>query len=208
MIAIVDYGMGNLGSVAKGVEKVGGKTIVTSDPEKVAEADKVILPGVGAFGDAAKNLRDLRLIAPMLDAIKAGKPFLGICLGQQLLQDSSEETPGSPPGLGVIPGTVKRFPTVMADGSRVKVPHIGWNQVEPGPAGDAVSAGVKPGTYFYFVHSYYVLPEDDSTVALWCEYAGVRFAAMVAKDNVYGVQFHPEKSQAEGLALLKRFVEL
>ena len=208
MIAVIDYGMGNLGSVAKAIEKVGGRPVVTSHAADLKVAGKIVLPGVGAFGDAAKNLAEKGLRDAVIEAIHAGKPFLGICLGLQLLQEASEESPGCPPGLGLIPGTVKRFPNADASGRRIKVPHIGWNQVYPGKAANPVSRGVAPGTYFYFVHSYYVLPQDESLVALWCGYGDVRFAAMVAWGNVYATQFHPEKSQSEGLALLRRFVEL
>ncbi|MBN1808853.1 MAG: imidazole glycerol phosphate synthase subunit HisH [Planctomycetes bacterium] len=206
MIAIIDYGMGNLRSVGKAVEKVGGSVEVTSAPETIAAADKLILPGVGAFGDGVENLRKSRLAEPILESISTGRPFLGICLGFQMLQDSSEESPGS--GLGLIPGAARRFPAVSASGEKLKVPHMGWNQVRHGKAGGPVSDPVRDDAYFYFVHSYYVKPEDETTVALWCEYGGIDFAAMVVMDNVHATQFHPEKSQSEGLALLQRFVEI
>jgi len=205
MIAVVDYGMGNLRSVVKGLEKVGVMAEVTSDPAAVAAADAVVLPGVGAFGMAMDHLRQARLDTAITDAIAAGKPFLGICLGLQLLFSESEEF-GPVPGLGVFPGRVVRFfPDGAPEG--VKIPHMGWNSLEmqvPTP----VLAEIPTGTYVYFVHSYYVAPEDPSITATSTEYGGFRFTSSVAKDNVFACQFHPEKSGTLGLRMLKNFGEM
>ena len=206
MIAIVDYGMGNLRSVQKAIEKVGYKAEITRSPQRIADARAVILPGVGAFKDCMDNLESFSLITPVLKAIESGKPFLGICLGLQLLFSESLEF-GHHPGLGVIKGVVKPFSPAMADpdrpGGLLKIPHMGWNAVrimKPVP----VLADVKEGAYFYFVHSYYVEPEDQQTVAMLTDYGG-EFVSAVAFDNVLATQFHPEKSQQQGLAILRAF---
>jgi imidazole glycerol-phosphate synthase subunit HisH len=201
MIAILDYGMGNLRSVQKGFEKVGHQAVVTSDAAVVAAAAKVVLPGVGAFEDAIAELRSRQLVKPILAAIDSGKPFLGICLGLQLLFDTSYEN-GRHQGLGVLRGEVVRF-DLPPDYS---VPHMGWNQLairRPAP----VLSGIAEGTYAYFVHSYYVRPEDPALIAAETDYGGP-FCAMIWRDNLYATQFHPEKSQAEGLRMLKNFAEL
>jgi glutamine amidotransferase len=199
MIAIVDYGVGNLRSVQKGLERVGATAVVTSEPGELDSAQGVILPGVGAFGDAMANLRQRELLAPVLRQVEAGKPLLGICLGMQLLFEESEEM-GRHPGLGLLRGRVVRFP----DGE-LKVPHIGWNQLHS-PRG-AVLAGIKDGAYAYFVHSYYVQPEQPSDVLATTDY-GVEFAAVVGQGRIWGAQFHPEKSQEVGLQLLQNFARL
>jgi imidazole glycerol-phosphate synthase subunit HisH len=201
MIAIVDYGMGNLRSVQKGFEKVGHAAIVTNDAAQVAAAEKVVLPGVGAFEDAIAELRRLDLVRPVLDAIDSGKPFLGICLGLQLLFDVGYEN-GRHEGLGVLPGEVVRFDLPKS----FTVPHMGWNQLSirrPAP----VLQGLDEGTYVYFVHSYYVAPKDAEVVATETDYGGP-FCSMIWRDNVFATQFHPEKSQAAGLRMLKNFAEL
>ncbi len=201
MIAIIDYGMGNLRSVQKAFEKVGHQAVVTSDPAQVAAAAKVVLPGVGAFEDAAAELRRLDLVKPVLQAIDSGKPFLGICLGLQLLFDVSYEN-GRHEGLGVLRGECVRFDLPK----EYAVPHMGWNQLNirrPAP----VLSGVAEGAYVYFVHSYYVVPKDAEVIAAETDYGGP-FCAMVWRDNVFATQFHPEKSQAEGLKMLKNFAEL
>jgi len=206
MIAIVDYGMGNLRSVQKAVEKVGYSAEITRSPQRIADARAVILPGVGAFKDCMDNLENFSLITPVLRAISSGKPFLGICLGLQLLFSESLEF-GHHPGLDVIKGVVKPFSATMSDpdrsGGLLKIPHMGWNSVsvqKPVP----ILAEVKDGAYFYFVHSYYVEPEDQHTVAMLTDYGG-EFVAAVAFDNVVATQFHPEKSQLQGLAILRAF---
>lgn len=204
MIAVVDYGMGNLRSVSKALERVGGKVALTSDPAAVRKADKVVLPGVGAFRDAMTNLQALGLDDAVVEAIEAGKPFLGICLGQQLLFETSYED-GAYKGLGIFEGEVVKFD---ADPARpeLKIPQIGWNRVHF--AGDSpFVAGIPSGTYFYFVHSYFVAPEDETLVAGETEYLKL-FASAIARDNVFACQFHPEKSQRWGLKLLENFVGL
>jgi glutamine amidotransferase len=201
MITIIDYGMGNLRSVQKAFEKIGYAAIVTSDPAQVAAAGKVVLPGVGAFEDAIGELRRLHLDRPVLDAIGSGKPFLGICLGLQLLFDVSYEN-GRHEGLGVLRGEVVRFQLPQ----EYSVPHMGWNQVSlrrPTP----LLQGLNEGTYFYFVHSYYVVPEDASVIVGETDYGGP-FCSMIAFDHVFATQFHPEKSQSDGLRILKNFAEL
>ncbi|WP_372722749.1 imidazole glycerol phosphate synthase subunit HisH [Novipirellula sp.] len=201
MITIVDYQMGNLRSVQKGIERVGGSARISSDPQEIAEAEKLILPGVGAFGDAMTEIRRRDLAGPIRDFIDSGKPFLGICLGLQLLFERGFEH-GEHEGLGVLKGDVVRFELP----SSYKVPHMGWNtvthQTEPPLLKD-----ISPEAHFYFVHSYYVRPTDPSVVALTCDYGGP-FCAMVWRDNLFATQFHPEKSQADGLKLLSAFSSL
>src|SRR5262245_31722203 len=201
MIVIVDYGMGNLRSVEKGFAKVGHEATVTSDPEQIAAADKVVLPGVGAFRDAIGELRRQSLVEPLHGAIDAGKPFLGICLGLQLLMDVSYED-GEYQGLGVIPGKVVRFEIPV----ELKVPHMGWNRIHRRTQ-PPLLAGIDDDAFVYFVHSYYVAPSDTSVVATETDYGGP-FTSMIWRDNVYATQFHPEKSQATGLRILKNFAEL
>lgn len=201
MIAIIDYQMGNLRSVQKAFEKVGSQAVITSDPRQLAHAEKVVLPGVGAFRDAIAELRRRDLTGPIRDAIDAGKPFLGICLGLQLLFDVSYED-GEYEGLGVLQGKVVRFDVPR----EFKVPHMGWNQAlirRRAPLLD----GIPEGTHFYFVHSYYVVPEDTEVIAIEADYHRP-FCAMVWRDNLFATQFHPEKSQAQGLRLLQNFVAL
>jgi glutamine amidotransferase len=201
MIVIVDYQMGNLRSVQKAFEKVGHPAIVSSDADDVARAQKVVLPGVGAMGDAMAELTKRNLVQPLRDAIQANKPFLGICLGLQLLFDVSHEG-GECPGLGVVGGDVVRFELP----SEYKVPHMGWNEsriLRRAP----VLEGIEDGTYFYYVHSYYVAPKDHSVVAIEADYGGP-FCAMIWRDNLFATQFHPEKSQAQGLRLLENFAKL
>jgi glutamine amidotransferase len=209
-IAVIDYGMGNLRSVCAALVRLGAQPLVTADPAELAHADAVELPGVGAFGDAARALAERGLAEPVRRAASTaadgGKPFLGVCLGLQLLFATSEEAPGVE-GLGVLPGAVRRFPERASDGARLKVPHMGWNQAEvaqPNP----LTAGLSGGERFYFVHSYYAAPERAGDLALACEYGGVRFAAMCARGNLFATQFHPEKSQARGLAMLAAFLKL
>ena len=199
MIIIIDYGMGNLRSVQKGFEKVGYDAVISSDPNEVRKADKVVLPGVGAFGDAMHNLREAGMIEAIEETVKAGTPFLGICLGLQLMFESSEEF-GLHKGLGILPGHVKLFPPGL------KIPHIGWNQAEIQKE-DPILKDIPDGSSFYFVHSYYVEPSDPADITTLTEY-GIRFASIASKDNVFGIQFHPEKSSAMGLRILKNFGEL
>lgn len=203
MIVVIDYGMGNLRSVQKGLERLGFDARVSADPDVVKQADRLILPGVGAFKDCMRNLVKGGFVEPILRHIEAGRPFLGICLGLQLLFSESEEF-GLHQGLGVLPGRVVRFPEGMTcGGEELKVPHMGWNQLQlctPSPLFD----GVEEGSFVYFVHSYHVVPEDGAVVAAATDY-GITFCASVWKDNITACQFHPEKSQQVGLRILKNF---
>lgn len=197
-IAIVDYGMGNLRSVQKGIERVGFPAEVTRVPERIVAAAGVVLPGVGAFGACMDNLRAYGLIEPVRQAILRGTPFLGICLGMQLLFDESDEF-GPVRGLGVFPGRVVRF----AENRTLKVPHMGWNQIRKRQDTPHLR-GIDDGAFVYFVHSYYVVPADASLTATSTEY-GVEFTSAIARDNVFATQYHPEKSQAVGLKILENF---
>ena len=199
VIAIVDSGYGNLHSVRKALAHVGGAPQVLSDPDAVRRADRIVVPGQGAFGDCVAAFRERGLGDAVREVIDAGRPYLGICLGLQVLFDDSEEH-GPVDGLGLLAGHVRRFrPADRA----LKVPHMGWNRVTG--ARDPLLDGIDDGAFFYFVHSYFVVPDDDSIVALRCDY-GAPFAAAVRKDNLFACQFHPEKSQAVGLRLLANFV--
>lgn len=201
MIAIVDYQMGNLRSVQKAFEKVGVSADITSDPDALDRADKIVLPGVGAFRDAISELQHRQLIEPLRAAIRAGKPFLGICLGLQLLFDVSYED-GEYRGLEILPGKVVRFQVPPG----YKVPHMGWNAariLKPAP----ILKGIESGTHFYFVHSYLAVPDDHDVVAIEADYPEP-FCAMVWRDNLFATQFHPEKSQQAGLQVLRNFAEL
>jgi glutamine amidotransferase len=196
MIAIIDYGMGNLRSVEKGFQKVGVDAKVTSSPHLINDAEAVVLPGVGAFRDCIRNLADLSLTDAVVRSIRKGKPYLGICLGLQVLFSESEEF-GTCKGLDVFRGKVTRFGTGM------KVPHMGWNTVTLTNRPPLFN-GIENNAYFYFVHSYYVVPEDKNIIAGRTEYNG-DFTSMIWKDNVFATQFHPEKSQELGLRILKNF---
>lgn len=199
MIALVDYGMGNLKSVSKGLEAVGGKVCVTHDFRQILKADKVVLPGVGAFQRCMENLSARDLIEPLYEVLEKGRIFLGICLGLQLLFEESEEF-GSSEGLGFLRGRVRRF-----ESTTLKIPHMGWNQIIK--HGDPLLfRGVPDGTSFYFVHSYYVEPKTE-LVATSTEY-GSLFCSSIEKDNLFACQFHPEKSQGSGLKVLENFVKL
>ena len=204
-IAVIDYGMGNLRSVSQALEHVaGGKSVVvTADPAVVAAAERVVFPGQGAMPDCMRELEARGLRAAVLQAAK-NKPFLGICVGEQMLFEHSDE--GNVPALGVFAGNVVRFPDAkmqLATGERLKVPHMGWNQVRQTP--HALWQGIADQARFYFVHSYFVQPTDPALIAGTCEY-GVPFTCAVGRDNIFAVQFHPEKSARDGLQLLKNFV--
>jgi len=206
MIAIIDYGMGNLRSVQKGFERVGCEAVVTADPKTLLEADKIVLPGVGAFPDCMRNLEQGGFIDPLLRVIREGRPFLGICLGLQLLFTESEEF-GVHKGLNVIPGRVVRFPDGMTENAeKLKIPHMGWNQLDVRRCPPAFT-GIGSGSNFYFVHSFYVVPEDAGVVATTTTY-GIEFCSAIWKDNIVATQFHPEKSQEKGLQILKNFGEM
>lgn len=200
MIQIIDYGMGNLRSVEKALEHVGAAASVCTDPQVLRDADAAVLPGVGAFQDAIAELNRLGFSDAIRDHVAAGKPLLGICLGLQLLFDASEED-GRHEGLGIVPGKVVRFES-QAD---LKIPHMGWNEVTKSKDVDAI-ASVNNGDHFYFVHSYYVVPEDDSVIALTANH-GSEFCAAIETGSIFATQFHPEKSQSAGLALLENFTE-
>jgi len=200
---VVDYGMGNLRSVEKALEMVGADVVVTRDPGMVREARILVLPGVGAFKDCMSNLDKFKLIDPVRDRILADVPFLGICLGYQLLFDESEEF-GRQQGLGIIKGKVVRFSNDMEHaGARLKIPHMGWNRVKKIQDGGPL-ANLEDDSYFYFVHSYYPVPENPDVVATTTNY-GIEFASSVRKGNLFACQFHPEKSQKVGLSLLDGF---
>jgi glutamine amidotransferase len=201
MITIVDYGMGNLRSVQKGFERVGAEATIATTPHEIASAERLVLPGVGAFRDAIGELRRKDLAGPILDHVAAGKLFLGICLGLQLLFNESDEG-GRHEGLGVLPGRVERFP----EHAGYKVPHMGWNRLQR-TGNCPVFNGIPDDAYFYFVHSYHVVPEDEAVVAARTSYI-IPFVSAAARENVFAVQFHPEKSQRHGLALLKNFAQL
>ncbi|WP_456397367.1 imidazole glycerol phosphate synthase subunit HisH [Desulfurobacterium sp.] len=201
MIAVIDYGMGNLRSVSKAVEYAGGDVIVTDNKEKIKDAKAIILPGVGAFKDAVKNLKERNLWETVITEAEKGKPFLGICLGLHLLFEKGYEF-GEEDGLGLIKGKVVRF-ELPHD---YKIPHMGWNQVSKKKNSPFLEE-IKEGEFFYFVHSYYVKPEDNSVVLTTTSY-GIEFVSSIQKDNVIATQFHPEKSQKAGLKLLSNFLKL
>ncbi|MBI5326850.1 MAG: imidazole glycerol phosphate synthase subunit HisH [Deltaproteobacteria bacterium] len=217
MIAIIDYDMGNLRSVQKGFERAGHPCIITRDSKEISNASHVVLPGVGAFKDCMDNLKNYELVDPILLAIKSGKPFLGICLGLQLLFSESEEF-GRHEGLDVIKGKVKKFQvssfkfqenetkttsTCNLQPTTLKIPHMGWNDIKIKNR-PPVLKDIPDGSYLYFVHSYYVVPKDDSVIATTTSY-GIDFASSICKDNIFACQFHPEKSQKIGLQILKNF---
>lgn len=204
MIAIVDYGMANLRSVEKALLFVGGDPCITSDPDVVAKADSIVLPGVGAFCAAMTNLDRSGLREAVLQGIHSGRPFHGICLGLQMLFEASSEM-GNAAGLGVLPGRVVRFFETQQAPPELKVPHIGWNLLCPNPT-SRLLRGVKPGDRAYFVHSYFPEPDDLSLVAATSDYGG-DFCCAVERDNVAATQFHPEKSGAVGLQILRNFVD-
>jgi len=201
-VAVVDYGAGNLRSVAKALARSGVEAKVTSDPSDVRHADGVVLPGVGAFADAATSLAAKGLDEAVRESIESGRPYLGICLGLQLLFDESDEH-GRTPGLGCLPGRVTRFPDRDAAGGRLRVPHIGWNEVSFAGR-HPVLAGLPAADCFYFVHAYRAVPAREADVVGRADYGG-EFAAAVARDNLFAVQFHPEKSQAAGKRFLDSF---
>lgn len=199
MIALVDYGAGNVRSVNKALTAVGADVHLTQDPAVVLKADKVVMPGVGAFGDCMVNLHRLGLIAPILDVVKRGVPFLGICVGMQVLFEVGEEM-GEHQGLGLLPGRVVRFDIP----AQYKVPHTGWNQVRITQP-SALLADLPEGAWTYFNHGYYCQAQPEHTLAV-TDYGG-DYPSVVRKDNVYGIQFHPEKSQHVGLHIMRNFVE-
>ena len=202
MIALLDYGAGNVRSVQKALTAAGGDVQLVPNPETVAQADAVVLPGVGAFDDCINAMQRQELFEAARAFVSTGKPFLGICIGYQALFEKSEEFNSCAAGLGIFEGSVVRFPD-----AEVKVPQIGWNEVQFSKPDCPILQGIESGSHFYFVHSYYPQPKDESIVATRTEY-GVDFASAVWRDNVFATQFHPEKSQKAGLQLLTNFVNL
>lgn len=210
MIAIIDSGIANLRSVQKGLEHVGADAKIVEDPRTIRDASGIVLPGVGAFRDGITKLRDGGFVEPLLRAIGEGKPVLGICLGLHFLFSESEEF-GHHKGLNVIKGRVVRFPDASsrsgdATQARLKIPHMGWNRIRIERQAP-IFKGIPDGGFFYFVHSYYVQPEDERVIAATTEY-GLRFTSVLWRDNLFACQFHPEKSQSLGLQLLKNFASL
>ena len=202
MIALLDYGAGNVRSVQKALTAAGGDVQLVPSPELVKQADAVVLPGVGAFDDCINAMQQQELFEAAREFVFTGKPFLGICVGYQALFENSEEFNSCAAGLGVFEGSVVRFPN-----TEVKVPQIGWNEVHVTQPNCPILKGIESGSHFYFVHSYYPKPKDESIVATRTEY-GVNFTSAVWHDNVFATQFHPEKSQKVGLQLLTNFVNL
>ncbi len=209
MIAILDYGMGNLRSVHKALEKMGFQAVITQDPTELRKAGGLVVPGVGAYGKAMENLQQLGLVKPICEFVESGKPFLGICLGLQLLFSGSEEF-GFQKGLSLLKGRVVRFPFSPAAESSpknsLKVPHMGWNAVHIQKRSFALD-GIADDAYFYFVHSYYPIPEEQEMVATTTDYGG-EFVSSISLGNLFACQFHPEKSQGLGLKILKNFGNL
>lgn len=201
MVAVIDYDAGNIRSVEKAVEALGKQAVVTRRPEEILTADHVILPGVGAFGDAMEKLRKYELAGVIRETAARGTPFLGICLGLQLLFDSSEESEGVE-GLGILPGRIVRIP----EGKDLKIPHIGWNSLSY-PHQGRLFAGIPEQSYVYFVHSYYLQADEAEIVKATTEY-GVEIHASVEKDNIFACQYHPEKSSGTGMRILKNFLEI
>ena len=202
MIALLDYGAGNVRSVQKALTAAGGDVLLVPSPELVKQADAVVLPGVGAFDDCINAMQQQELFEAAREFVFTGKPFLGICVGYQALFENSEEFNSCAAGLGVFEGSVVRFPD-----TEVKVPQIGWNEVNVTQPNCPILKGIESGSHFYFVHSYYPKPKDESIGATRTEY-GVNFTSAVWRDNVFATQFHPEKSQKVGLQLLTNFVNL
>lgn len=201
MIAVIDYGMGNLGSVSNALKSLGGEVTVTQKSSDLRRADKIVLPGVGAFKDAMDALAGLNLIDSLKSELAADKTYLGICLGLELLFEKSEEGGGCK-GLGILKGDVVEFSNV-----NLKVPHIGWNQVSIKKKDCPLLKGIGDNTFFYFVHSYYVRPKDKGMIATVTDYGG-EFTSVIWQDNIYAVQYHPEKSQKMGLKFLENFLKL
>jgi glutamine amidotransferase len=205
-VQIVDYGLGNLFSIRQACLQAGITAEISSSGESLPEVDGIILPGVGAFGHAMDTLRAQSLIEPLLDAVAAGKPLLGICLGMQLLMDASEEF-GVHKGLGLIPGIVRRLPERRPDGELLRVPAVGWNQIRLNPerANPETECGFRDGQWVYFVHSFAAVPEQAADILTLTDYHGIRYCSAVMRGRVTGVQFHPERSAAGGIAFFRHW---
>ena len=210
-ITIIDYGLGNILSVERGFEYFGVKVVLTSDKEEIRNASKLVLPGVGAFSVAMAELNSLGFTSVIKEVAKKGTPILGICLGMQMLLDESEEF-GLEKGLGLIPGRVVSIPNHRADGVEQKIPHIGWNEIVVSDGCEnwesKILKGIKQKDSFYFLHSYMALPENNKNCIADCFYGGVKISSVINNENIYGCQFHPEKSGEAGLAILKNFIQL
>ena len=206
-LTIIDYGIGNLRSVQKAFEAAGARVVRSGDPQAIASASKLVLPGVGAFGMCASRLRRLGLEEPIKQAVEAGVPLLGVCVGMQLLFESGEER-GRHRGLGLLPGRIVRFDRDLAqtNGRSLKIPHVGWNRLDVQTA-SPLTSGLSTDAYVYFVHSYHAAPTVAGDVIATTAY-GIDFPAIVGRNRVYGVQFHPEKSQHDGLRILRNFVDV
>jgi len=202
MIGVIDYGAGNLRSVCNSLKKLSVNSKLIRSPEDIKDISSIIFPGVGSFGDSSEQLKKQRLFDPIKSWLKEDRPFLGICIGFQMLFEKSDESPNSD-GFGIIPGKVVRFP----EENLLKVPHMGWNEVKFENSSDPIWQGIKTSTYFYFVHSYYPEPLESNSVSSITSY-GLEFASSVRSGNIFGTQFHPEKSQAAGLKLISNFLEL
>ena len=201
MIAIIDYGAGNLQSVKKAFDFIGAESVITNDPKVILSADKILLPGVGSFGDAMDSMQKNGLVETVKECALSGKPFLGICLGLQLLFEESEESPGVK-GLGIFKGKIKKFSSDMG----LKIPHIGWNSLEIKQK-DTLFKDIPENSYVYFVHSYYLHAEDENDIATVTNY-GIDFHSAVGKNNIFATQFHPEKSGDVGLQILRNFASM
>jgi glutamine amidotransferase len=208
-VAIIDYEMGNLFSVQHACEFIGLEPFISNDSSEILSADAAILPGVGAFGDAMSNLNRLKLVDPIKSFINSGRPFLGICLGLQLLFTQSEEF-GVYKGLDIIKGSVKKFPTKNNNCEKVKVPQIGWNQIQfaKGYENNFLFKGINNGEYMYFVHSFYVDPDNVGDIATTTNYEGIEYCSSVIRDNIFACQFHPEKSANEGIKVYQNWAKI
>ena len=213
-VTVIDYGIGNIRSVQRGFEKIGSKVLITSEPKKIESADYLVLPGVGAFKDGIDGLRTLNLVSSINSFVKKGNPLLGICLGMQMLMDESEEN-GKFNGLGYIEGKVLKIPSQSKSQLIRKIPHIGWEKLSPSSSSinsnnwsGTILNTVQKDSYFYFVHSYMAKPDKDEHLIATAEYSDFLVSAVIRKENVTGVQFHPEKSGSDGLEILKQFLSL
>lgn len=206
-VTIVDYGMGNVFSVASAFEHAGAQVQLSYDPEVIAKADRLILPGVGAFADGMHELSNRNLIPAIHKFVTSDKPMLGICLGMQMLFDSTEEF-GIHDGLGIISGKVCKIPEQKIDGSRRKIPHIGWNKISPSKSAEPLLTAIDHEFYCYFVHSFSAIPQSPEILVADCDYDGYKIAALVRKNMVWGCQFHPEKSSDFGIEIIKNFLKI